>query len=165
MTFAFGTRSLASLNHVKPELVAVLKDAIANSRVDFGVPEHAVRTLAEQARLVQQGRSQTMKSKHLPHEDGFGWAADVVPFISGDFVWEDGTPARNPHPAFYDVADAIRTASLKLNTPVTWGAVWDKILSELPAGPVALKAAVQAYNARHAGRDFNDYPHFQYGRN
>ncbi len=46
--------------------------------MDFSVKE-GVRTLARQRQLVAEGRSRTMRSKHLVQSDGFGHAVDLYP--------------------------------------------------------------------------------------
>ncbi len=153
MTFVLGSRSLTNLQGVHPTLIEIVKDAILISPVDFGVPAKAVRTLAEQRNLLAQGVTKTLHSKHLVHDDGYGWAVDLIPFIGGKFVWEPLEP-------FHQIAQAMRTAAGATET--TWGAIWDRTLQELPAD---LHAAVAAYNQRHPGPDFNDYPHHQLGRN
>lgn len=155
MTFALGNRSLVNLHGVHDSLVAVINLAIASSPVDFGVPAKAVRTLAEQKALLAQGVTKTLKSKHLVHEDGFGWAADLVPYIAGQYVWEPLDP-------FYQIAGAMRGAAKTLGRVITWGAVWDRTMDQLDDD---LRQAVADYNARHPGPDFNDYPHFQLGKN
>lgn len=156
MAFVLGPRSLTNLAGVHPTLVAIIQRAIAISPVDFGVPAKAVRTLAEQKALLAKGVTKTLKSKHLVHDDGFGWAVDLVPFVGGAFTWDHLEP-------FYQIADAVRTAAG--DTAVTSGMVWDRLLSELPPGAAGIKAAVAEYQARHPGPDFVDYPHIQLGRN
>ncbi len=39
---------------------------------------NSVRTVEQQRRLVQTGRSKTMRSKHLKQKDGWVWAVDIV---------------------------------------------------------------------------------------
>ncbi len=153
MTYSLGARSLTNLQGVHPTLLAIVKGAIAISPVDFGVPAKAVRTLAEQKALLAQGVTKTLKSKHLVHDDGFGWAVDLVPYIDGKFTWDHVEP-------FYQIASAMRSAAG--STETTWGAVWDRTLQELD---VNLHAAVIAYQQRHPGPDFVDFPHHQLGRN
>lgn len=160
MSFVLGTRTRRNIARVHPQLVAVLEKAISISTIDFGVPEQSWRTLAEQAEKVRQGVSKTMRSNHLIKSDGFGWAVDVVPYINGRYTW-DGN-AEKPDYTFYQIAVAMDRAADSMGVPLTWGAVWDRRLSELNirSGADAL-AARNAYNARHPGRDFNDYPHYQ----
>lgn len=165
MTFALGARSLTNLQGVISGLVAVTQTAIARSPVDFGVPAKAVRTLAEQRVLLAHGVTKTLHSKHLVHDDGHGWAEDLVPYVDGAFVWE--YPVGHPRHGqvreeFFQIAAAMQSAAATHGAVITWGAVWDRTMDELGSD---LHAAVAQYNARHPGPDFNDYPHFQWGRN
>lgn len=166
MPFAFGARSRSFMARVHPKLVAVAVLGLARSTVDFGCTEEQVRTLQEQAAKVAAGVSKTMHSRHLMRADGYGHAIDLVPWVDGAFQWGDDHwrvktgDGRTLEP-FYDIAAAMRSASIELATPLIWGAVWDRRLQDLPADPAGLKAAVEAYKARHAGPDLLDGPHFQ----
>lgn len=62
--FKFGSSSLKKLEGVDKRLVEVLKEAISISPIDFTVVE-GLRTLERQKELVREGRSKTMKSKHI----------------------------------------------------------------------------------------------------
>ena len=64
MTFKLSARSIRKLEGVEKDLVAVVMEAIKLTTVDFGVT-YGLRTLEEQQKLFDSGRSQTMKSKHL----------------------------------------------------------------------------------------------------
>lgn len=107
--------------------------------------------------MVERGVSQTMNSNHLPKADGLGHAVDLVPYLDGKLVWS--------WPAIYPIAAAMQQASAEAKVEITWGGVWDRLMSELPSGPTALAAAVTAYEQRHPGRDFIDGPHYELGRN
>ena len=69
MAFKLSSRSLGKLEGVNELLVDTVKRAIEVSKVDFGVI-YGVRSLEEQEKLYNSGRSQTMRSKHLIQEDG-----------------------------------------------------------------------------------------------
>lgn len=158
MTFAFGTRSTSNLRMAEPHLMACCKAAIAISTVDFGVPEKCWRTLAEEQQKVAQGLSHTLKSKHIIQADGYSHAVDLVPFIDGAFTW-------GVTQAFYEIAEAMRAASVQTGTPLVWGGVWDKNLADLPAGAEALSHAhaayMQAFHVQHGRYPFVDLPHAQ----
>jgi len=154
MTFQLGARSRTNIARVHPDLVLVLEHAIERSAQDFGIPEKSWRTVEEQREKVRQGVSKTMHSNHIIKGDGFGWAVDVVPWINGAFTWDHIDP-------FYEIAEAMRSAASDLGVSLTWGCVWDRRLETLPTGAAGLKAAMLAYNSRHPGRDFNDFPHYQ----
>jgi peptidoglycan L-alanyl-D-glutamate endopeptidase CwlK len=154
VSFVLGQRSLGNLASVHPLLVSVVQDAIKLTGVDFGVPEQAARTLAEQEQKVAQGVSKTLHSMHLIQPDGYGHAVDLVPWINGAFTWQFSEP-------FYAIALAMRQASLEASAVITWGAVWDRRLGTLGDDVATLKAAVTGYCSRHPGPDFLDLPHFQ----
>jgi len=107
MSFVFSQRSLDKLEGVHEDLVKIAHRAIELSSQDFSIT-CGLRTRAEQARLVDIGKSQTMDSRHLT-----GHAIDVVPYpVSWD--WEK----------FFPIADAFIKASHQLDTPLRWGGNW-----------------------------------------
>ena len=77
MTYKLSQRSLDRLEGVDERLVAVVKQAITTTKIDFGVIQ-GMRTLEMQKELVAKGASQTMKSKHLT-----GHAVDLMAYVSG----------------------------------------------------------------------------------
>lgn len=131
MPYQLGEQSLKCLDGVHPDLVRVVKRAIALTTQDFKVI-CGVRTLAEQKRLYAQGRTApgqivtwTLKSRHLPVRDAktggvWGRAVDMPPF---PVSWE-GTPANLAR--FDAVAKAMFAASRELGVPIRWGADWDR---------------------------------------
>ena len=108
--FEFSERSLKNLSEVHPHLQAVINLALVKSDTDFLVYEGG-RTLAEQKKLVAEGASQTMNSRHLT-----GHAVDVVPLIEGEVRWD--------WPLYRKLAVAIKAASKELNIPIEWGGDW-----------------------------------------
>ena len=147
MSYTLGTKSLANLEGVHPDLVRVVKRAITTTTQDFAV-QQGLRTLAEQKANVAAGNSRTMKSRHLT-----GHAVDLVPWINGALEWD--------WPAIYKIAAAMRGAASTEGVPIRWGGVWDRTLAELPGDPAGLKLAVEAYAKRHVGSDLLDGPHFE----
>jgi peptidoglycan L-alanyl-D-glutamate endopeptidase CwlK len=163
MTFALGARSLSFITHVDPRLVAVAKAAIAVSLQDFGFTAEQSRTVAEEHALLMSGASHTMHSHHLINDGSLGWeptqsqigfsgAVDAVPWDGSKFVWDWAL--------IYPIAAAFKAASIQLATPVTWGGVWGKLLSEIPGDH-----AVDMAKAHAAAGGFADGPHFELGRN
>ena len=102
MAFKLSKRSLGKLEGVHPILVETVKKAIEISLVDFGVI-YGVRDLAEQKRLYEAGRSQTMRSKHLIQEDGYSHAVDLMAFDGKNPSWDIVM--------YDDIADAMMMAS------------------------------------------------------
>lgn len=151
-TFALGKASLARLSSVHPDLVRVVKRAIAITEQDFTVFE-GLRSLETQKAYLARGATRTLKSRHLKQPDGFGHAVDLVPWIAGGPRWE--------WPPIYDIAAAMREAAIAEQAPLIWGGAWDRRLNLLQEGPAGIKAEVAAYCVRHPGPDFIDGPHYQ----
>jgi len=153
--FALGKSSIANLIGVIPQLEAVVKLAITLSTQDFTVYE-GLRSLEQQRKNIAKGVSQTLDSKHLRQSDGFGHAVDLVPWISGHPVWDwDGC---------YKIAMAMDQAATTLGCSqhIRWGGAWDMTLADFGGELDAYKKATQAYQLRHAGKDFLDGPHFEW---
>lgn len=124
MARIFSERSLAALNGVHPDLVAVTRLALARTRMDFTVVE-GLRTLEKQRENVARGVSQTMNSKHLAQADGFGHAVDLYPF------YERRVQVNAPAACFRLIADAMREAADELGVSIIWGGDW-KTLVDMP---------------------------------
>ncbi len=155
MTFKLGKKSLAELEGVHPDLVAVVKEVIQISLVDFAVHD-GLRTEEEQEEYARTGVSTTLNSKHLPQPDGYGHAVDLVPYINGKLRWE-WAPA-------YQIAAAFQRVSMGKGVKVRWGGVWDRQLNRLRTGPWALREEVEAYVDRRRKmkrRALIDGPHFE----
>lgn len=145
--FKLGDKSLAELNGVHTDLVAVVKLAIAYTEQDFAVHD-GIRTKDEQRILYDNGASHTMFSRHIT-----GHAVDLVPVINGKLRWE--------WPPIYRIAEAVRRAAIQLGTPVTWGGAWDINLSGTRDNPEKL---VNEYTNRRkalGSKVFLDGPHFE----
>lgn len=155
--FVLGAKSMRELEGVHPQLVKVVKRAIALTTQDFMVYD-GLRTPAEQARLKAAGASKTLDSYHIKQDDGFGHAVDLVPFIGGVPKWDwDGC---------YKVALAMDQAATEQGVAdmITWGGAWDRNLADFGGNANAYRQEVEAYASRHPGKDFLDGPHFQWRR-
>ncbi len=152
MPFQLGPRSRKELEGVHPRLVAVVERTVEISEIDFAVHD-GLRTPEEQAEYLRTGVSKVKFSKHQVQNDGFGHAVDLVPWINGKLRWEWGP--------IYNITGSVRAASLELQVPLIWGAVWDRVLDDLPEDPEELRLAVKDYADRHPGPDFLDGPHFE----
>jgi len=148
MSFQLSSRSLSKLEGVNENLVEVVKDAISLTKVDFGVT-YGLRTLEEQKRLVAEGRSQTMKSKHLE-----GRAVDLVAYFGSDISWELNV--------YDDICDAMAEAARNQGVAVKWGAAWSEGDIREYAGTA--EEAMNAYidlRRSQGRRPFIDAPHFE----
>lgn len=110
MSFSLGARSLSRLQGVHPDLVKVVQRAIQLTPVDFTVLE-GLRTLEQQKKYLAEGKSLTLKSRHLD-----GHAVDLAPFVSGAVSWE--------WQYFHQIAAAMKRAATELEIPLEWGGDW-----------------------------------------
>ena len=148
MAFKLSSRSLKKLDGVDEGIVAVVKDAIGITKVDFGVT-FGLRTLEEQKKLYESGRSQTMKSKHLE-----GRAVDLVAYFGSDISWELNV--------YDDICDAMAEAARKNDVAIKWGAAWSEGDIREYAGTA--EDAMNAYvdlRRSEGRRPFIDAPHFE----
>jgi peptidoglycan L-alanyl-D-glutamate endopeptidase CwlK len=76
--YSFSARSMKNLDGVHPQLVKVVLRAMSMQIMDFAVHE-GVRTIERQKQLVAEGKSRTMRSKHLIQNTGYGHAVDLYP--------------------------------------------------------------------------------------
>lgn len=113
-----------------------------------------MRTLAEQVVLFEQGKSRTMKSKHLPQSDGFSHAVDLVAMIGGEPDWSSER--------FFEIAAHVRTAAIRCDVSVTWGGIWHPPLNEISETLPRFRTHYVSSFVRGNGRKpFFDAPHFQ----
>lgn len=108
--YSFGQRSLKRLEGVHPDLVKVMKSAIACTPLDFTVLE-GVRTLAQQKKYYAAGATRTMNSRHLT-----GHAVDIAPYIDGKVRWD--------WPLYHELAKVVKKCAVDLGIPITWGGDW-----------------------------------------
>ena len=148
MGFSLSSRSLKKLEGVDDTLVEVVKEAIKLTKVDFGVT-YGLRTLEEQQKLYDSGRSQTMKSKHLD-----GRAVDLVAYFGSDISWELNV--------YDDICDAMAEAARRHTLAVKWGAAWSEGDIRMYTGTAedAMNAYVDLRRSQ-GRRPFIDAPHFE----
>lgn len=146
--FKFSQRSENNFKGVHPDLVAVVKLALSFTTQDFTVTQ-GVRTLEEQRKLLQEKKTQTLNSKHLPQADGYGHAIDIVPY-----------PVNWTLEKFYPIAEAFRKAAKTLNVKIRWGGSWH-ILNDTDQ-PIAVLIEQYAQSKRKVKQKaFIDAPHFE----
>jgi peptidoglycan L-alanyl-D-glutamate endopeptidase CwlK len=151
--YKLSGRSLNKLEGVHPTMVDTVKRAIELSKVDFGVI-YGVRSLAEQKRLYEAGRSQTMKSKHLVQEDGYSHAVDLMAYDGSDPSWDIVM--------YDDIADAMKAAAKETGAKIRWGAAWT--IDNIAEWERPMQDAMNNYIdiRRRSGRTpFIDGPHFE----
>ena len=153
MAFKLSGRSLGKLEGVHPDLVETVKEAIKVSLVDFGVI-YGVRSLAEQQKLYDAGRSQTMRSKHLIQEDGTSHAVDLMAYDGSEPSWEIVM--------YDDIADAMKAAAKETGAMIRWGAAWN--IDSITDWDRPMEDAMNHYidvRRSQGRRPFIDGPHFE----
>lgn len=107
MSFVLGAQSKEKLQGVDIRLVRLVEQAIKETTVDFTVLE-GLRTPERQQQLVNDGFSQTLKSKHLT-----GHAVDLVAIVDGKVSWD-----KEHYP---EIARAMKKAALEQKVNIRWG--------------------------------------------
>ena len=151
--FKLSNRSLEKLEGVNPLLVDTVKRAIQLTKVDFGVI-YGVRSLAEQKRLYEAKRSQTMKSKHLIQEDGTSHAVDLMAYDGSNPSWDIVM--------YDDIADAMKAAAKETGAKIRWGAAWN--IDSITDWERPMEDAMNNYidvRRNQGRRPFIDGPHFE----
>lgn len=122
MSFQLSKRSQQRLEGVHPDLQKVVLLAITLTTVDFGVTE-GVRTPERQRELVAKGASTTTNSRHIPKKPALrpelgpvSHAVDLAAYVGSEVRWD--------WPLYHKLADAMKTAALKLKVPIVWGGDW-----------------------------------------
>lgn len=96
--YKLGSRSRNNIKDVRPDLVLCVETALSYGVIDFGVPDKASRTQAEQQAKFNQGRfgnpgpivTWTLKSNHIiDPKTKFSNALDLVPWYKGRYVWTE----------------------------------------------------------------------------
>jgi len=157
MTFKLSKRSRDNLRGVHPKLVRVVERAIETTKVDFGVT-CGLRTEIEQQQLVAAGKSQTMKSKHLRQDDGFGHAVDLVAYVHTD----SGANVSWELNLYDDIADAMKRAAREVGLSVRWGAAWQ--VNDITVWQGTMEDAMMSYidlRRSQGRRPWIDGPHFE----
>jgi peptidoglycan L-alanyl-D-glutamate endopeptidase CwlK len=136
MAFTLSNRSLGKLEGVHPLLVAVVKTAVQNTRIDFGVI------------------SKTMKSNHLIQDDGYSHAVDLMAYVGSRPSWEVSL--------YDDLADAMKIAAKKHGAHVRWGGAWT--VDDIRLWEGTMEEAMNSYidlRRSQGRRPFFDGPHFE----
>jgi hypothetical protein len=112
-----NTKDLIKLKGTNPVLQRIILRAIALSAVDFIIVQ-GLRDDAAQWKVYQEGKSQTLDSRHLT-----GDAVDLGAMIG------DGKNRRlNWDPVFYPViAKAVAEAAAEAKQPIRWGGCWREL--------------------------------------
>lgn len=112
--YKFSNKSLAMIDTCEPDLQMILSKVMEWQVMDFTVI-CGVRTKEEQKKLVAEGKSKTLNSKHLPNRFGMSEAVDIAPY---PINWND--TAR-----FYVLSGLMHAAAAELGVKIRWGGDWD----------------------------------------
>lgn len=152
--FKLSARSKRRLRGVDDDLQLYVCEGLNHSKIDYGVSE-GVRTLKRQKKLLAEGFTTVLKSKHLE-----GLAVDLIPYVKGTVSWR----LEN----FYPIVTALRKASKVLEKQlgkkikIRWGGAWhiNNILTYKGTPKQACNAYVKLRKSQ--GREpFIDAPHFE----
>ena len=144
---------MGRLQGVNEQLVETVQEAIKLSSVDFGVI-YGVRDLAEQKRLYEAGRSQTMRSKHLLQADGTSHAVDLMAYDGKNPSWDIVM--------YDDIAAAMKAAAKETGATIRWGAAWN--IDSITDWDRPMEDAMNNYidvRRSQGRRPFIDGPHFE----
>ena len=115
--FQYSQKSLDKLNNPKlhPKLRQLFLEAIKESPINFTIVE-TVRTLELQKKYVKDGRSQTLKSRHIPesNKSKLCEAVDIAPIVNG----------KTDYTKCDIIAKHIKSVANKLKIKITWGGDW-----------------------------------------
>lgn len=116
--FKFGSKSLERLEDAEDALVHVAHRALELSPYDFGITE-TLRSFERQEQLVLEGKSWTMKSRHLANSNGKSEALDILVYVDGRPTWEAKY--------FRKVIQAFITAAIELDVQLEFGGLWESV--------------------------------------
>jgi peptidoglycan L-alanyl-D-glutamate endopeptidase CwlK len=108
-SFKWSQRSLKAMEGIHPDLRKVCDRALQLTTQDFVITE-GKRTIERERQLVAEGKSKTMKSRHIG-----GFAVDYVDYPG--FTYDEGKCKI--------IADAFKKAAHELNIPISWGGDWE----------------------------------------
>jgi len=111
-TFGYSQRSILNLQEVREPLQIISECAVREvpPPIKFIVVDGG-RTISEQKTNVANGKSWTLRSRHLE-----GAAIDFAATIDGKVTYD-------PAP-YYTIAEAFNKCSLKHRILIIWGGVW-----------------------------------------
>lgn len=106
------------LRGVHPDLVRVVRRCAKDWKdPDTGfVVTCGARTLEEQKVLKAKGATQTLRSRHIPADNGFGHAVDLACTLNGKIRWD--------WPLYDKLAKAMKAAAKAEKVPLEWGGDW-----------------------------------------
>lgn len=107
--------SIQRLNGVHPNLQAIVLLAALQADFPFNVSE-GIRSKERQQQMFKEGKSKTLKGKHLVQSDGYGHAVDLYP-LTDDRKAVDWN-------GFDKLVKAMESAAVQLGYNLTCGHHW-----------------------------------------
>ena len=116
--YKLSKKSEACFIGLHPDLIVLATEAIKVTPYDFGINGSTVRTLEEQEKLVEQGKSKTMASRHIPsnNECYLSCALDFNVYVDGKITWNIDY--------FRPVVQAFITTAIELGIQIELGILW-----------------------------------------
>lgn len=118
------SRNRDLLGECHPLLQAVFSRVA--QRTPIVVLPSTTRTVEDQREFVEEGRSQTMESLHLPQDDGWVYAVDAAPY---PITWPDPQASKSAYAKqmgrFYFFAGYVLGVAEGLDVDLRLGADWD----------------------------------------
>lgn len=108
--YKFSQKSINRMEGVHSDLRRLMEESIKHSPYDFGITE-GLRSVSRQQKLVMEGKSKTMNSRHLT-----GHAVDIVVYVEGKVSWD--------FKYYEQVAGHILGLAAKMDIPLIWGGSW-----------------------------------------
>ena len=111
-------KSETKLKKVHPDLIRVVRrTARLIKDKSFGfIITCGVRTLEEQKKLLKQGATRTLNSRHIPSKDGYAKAVDFAVTLDGKVRWD--------WPLYQRLSGIVKEAAKQENVSITWGGDW-----------------------------------------
>lgn len=116
--YELSAKSEANMLGLHPDLIRLAHQAIVITPFDFGINSSTVRTIEEQKKLVEDGKSKTMASRHIPenNESNLSCAIDFNVYVDGRITWNIEY--------FRPVAQAFVTAAIDAGIQIDLGILW-----------------------------------------
>lgn len=110
--------SETKLKKVHPDLVRVVrKTAKLIKDKSFGfIITCGPRTLEEQKKLLKQGATKTLNSRHIPGNDGYAKAVDFAVMLDNKLRWD--------WPLYSRLSTIVKEAAKLEGVSIIWGGDW-----------------------------------------
>lgn len=121
MTFEFSKRSLDRIETTSPLIQKIIKEALATSLIDFGIPEYGGKRTAKEQKSLFDCKPQRSKcdgkKKKSYHQSGL--AVDIVAYVNGSYTYDKRY--------YYMLGHHILATAKKMgHSNMHWGGDWDK---------------------------------------